>query len=169
MTQKPPRCFRQRDKHRLETGLQALQAAFEMGLVKQAKTCRQTAPALYTWAAYLAPTGLVHLFVLSLMVSCSFTALVMITRASLDAPRPADPSVIRQLETVVMELSAGDERQCSICLDGYSEGQRAKVTPCCGNMFHKACLKKWLKHRRSCPLCRVDLQDAVQNTSSDMV
>jgi hypothetical protein len=138
---------------------------FQMSLVKQAKTCRHTATELYDWAAYLAPTGVVHLFVLGSLVSCSFTALVMITRASLDAPRPADPSVIRQLETVVMEISAGDERQCSICLDGYNHGQRAKVTPCCRNTFHKACLKKWLKHRRSCPLCRVDLQEAVNGAS----
>jgi hypothetical protein len=88
---------------------------FEMDLVKQAKTCKQTAPALYTWASYLAPTGVIHFFVLGLLVSCSFTALVMITRAAMDAPRPADPNVIRQLETVCLQQSES-ERQCSICV-----------------------------------------------------
>lgn len=43
-------------------------------------------------------------------------------------------------------------QECSICLDIIS----ADAIQCCqcGHCFHKTCIEKWLKHSKTCPLCR---------------
>jgi len=131
-------------------------------MVKHAQTCRKTAPDLYNWAAYLFPAGIVHFLGLHVLAACSGLGLlraVLHTLPSCRASSGVEPAVIARLESVLADTTA--ERQCSICLDSYREGQRAKVTPCCRNMFHEECIEDWLKSHRSCPLCRADIQEVV--------
>lgn len=49
---------------------------------------------------------------------------------------------------------------CAICIDeaGPESSEKWKKVPC-GHMYHQACLAELvqLPHRRSCPLCRLDL------------
>lgn len=130
-------------------------------LVKDAKTCSTSAPTLFRWAAYLFPSGVVHFFALQVLAICSSAALLaVVSRARNDDPAlaGADPSVIHKLKTVEVDETFA-ERQCSICLDNYAVGQLAKELHCCGNNLHEACLKEWLERRRTCPLCRADLQE----------
>lgn len=131
--------------------------------VKKAKTCSQTAPALYGWAAFLALPGALVFITLAAIMGCSCIVLALLAGPSPEAPRGADPGLLDQLDTVLVIESAKEEnRQCSICLDDYVEGTHVKRTPCCGNFFHEACFKDWLQGHRTCPLCRADLQRAVE-------
>lgn len=36
----------------------------------------------------------------------------------------------------------------------------------CGHMFHAKCIQKWIKYKRSCPICRCIVFD---NTEPDMI
>lgn len=120
--------------------------------VKQAKTCSNTAPALYDWAAFLALPGALLFVVLAGCMGLACLVLAMF----LGNPevRGADPSIIGQLETV----EAPEDEECSICLEVYASGSHVKKAPCCGKLFHEGCFKIWLQGHRTCPLCRADLQ-----------
>lgn len=84
----------------------------------------------------------------------------------------ADPNIIAKIETVTYEeggiihgtteetaIVAGQAIECSICFENYKEEEELKFTPC-KHLFHEECLKNWLKVKRTCPLCRLDLQAA---------
>lgn len=44
---------------------------------------------------------------------------------------------------------------CLICREGMIVGQAKKLP--CNHVFHLSCLKSWLQHQQSCPLCRSDI------------
>ncbi|KAL3620728.1 hypothetical protein CASFOL_035640 [Castilleja foliolosa] len=58
---------------------------------------------------------------------------------------PADKSLEKKKKKII---------DCSICLDQILIG--AEGLPCC-HLFHKDCIKKWLKKSRYCPVCRYQL------------
>jgi hypothetical protein len=43
---------------------------------------------------------------------------------------------------------------CSICLEGIKEGQRALMITLCKHAFHQTCLDPWLLRNSTCPNCR---------------
>ncbi|KAH0709616.1 hypothetical protein KY284_011043 [Solanum tuberosum] len=51
------------------------------------------------------------------------------------------------------EISTSDEDTCSICLDGFSDGQIIGSTDC-HHTFHFDCINQWLMQVNSCPICR---------------
>ena len=46
--------------------------------------------------------------------------------------------------------AAGD---CLICREGLETGKKLA----CGHVFHLDCLRMWLQHQQTCPLCRADI------------
>jgi E3 ubiquitin-protein ligase synoviolin len=46
--------------------------------------------------------------------------------------------------------SAGD---CLICRENMEEGKKLP----CSHVFHLGCLRMWLQHQQSCPLCRAEI------------
>merc|ERR1719188_978834 len=52
-------------------------------------------------------------------------------------------------------------KECCFCLEEYDEKQAIIVTPCRHTM-HRGCLEKWLRKSHFCPICRGDLEDALQ-------
>lgn len=42
---------------------------------------------------------------------------------------------------------------CSICLE---DGYMVKLS--CDHVFHEDCIKKWLHHKNTCPLCRQEVR-----------
>lgn len=75
---------------------------------------------------------------------------------------PADRTTVENLEVKKAgeELATHDE-VCSVCLQGWENGQEAKILPC-GHYFHPACADQWLLTNRFCPLCRFELPAAEQ-------
>ncbi|XP_037441863.1 E3 ubiquitin-protein ligase EL5-like [Triticum dicoccoides] len=56
------------------------------------------------------------------------------------------------------EKGEGEEERCAICLSEYGEGEAGelvRVVPACGHFYHASCdVDRWLRKRRTCPLCR---------------
>jgi len=47
-----------------------------------------------------------------------------------------------------------DDKDCSICLDIYKNGDSVIQFKLCPHKFHSICLENWLKVNKVCPLCR---------------
>ncbi|KAF5400181.1 hypothetical protein PHET_06623 [Paragonimus heterotremus] len=62
--------------------------------------------------------------------------------------------------TVEPPLMATEER-CMICLDDYEVKDSLRMLRC-RHEFHAKCVDKWLKTKRTCPLCRADAFDGTQ-------
>ncbi|VFR02924.1 unnamed protein product [Cuscuta campestris] len=62
---------------------------------------------------------------------------------------------------------AGEEEEappCSVCLEEYREGD--VITPLsssCSHYFHNACIAKWLRRKRTCPVCRAPVTGGRQS------
>ncbi|KAL6637516.1 hypothetical protein ACP70R_025088 [Stipagrostis hirtigluma subsp. patula] len=54
------------------------------------------------------------------------------------------------------EAAAVAAQRCAICLSEYARGNElVRVVPACGHFFHAGCdVDRWLRARRTCPLCR---------------
>uniref|UniRef100_A0A7S1D0N2 RING-type domain-containing protein n=1 Tax=Cyclophora tenuis TaxID=216820 RepID=A0A7S1D0N2_CYCTE len=70
-------------------------------------------------------------------------------------------------------LEEGMDCKCAICLCNFCDGDRVGDLTC-GHVFHKDCLKAWLRIRNQCPLCNANdvaqprhtqIQDSTENTS----
>jgi hypothetical protein len=49
--------------------------------------------------------------------------------------------------------SSAAPASCSVCLEDISRGQPARALRC-GHAFHRACIDRWLRSSRVCPVCR---------------
>ncbi|XP_052883462.1 uncharacterized protein LOC108451040 [Gossypium arboreum] len=47
-------------------------------------------------------------------------------------------------------------KECAICLDEFSEGEKVVSMPCT-HVFHDGCIIKWLKTSHLCSLCRFQM------------
>lgn len=63
---------------------------------------------------------------------------------------PAAEEEIRMLEECDV---AEEERCCSICLEELGVALRMP----CSHVFHRGCIKKWLRKSHYCPLCRYQM------------
>lgn len=43
---------------------------------------------------------------------------------------------------------------CSICLDNISNDAHYLL---CGHIFHSKCIRKWVIHHKTCPMCRATI------------
>lgn len=46
------------------------------------------------------------------------------------------------------------EEMCSICLIPFKQEDLVHEAPKCSHLFHPLCLKQWLRHSLTCPMCR---------------
>jgi len=56
--------------------------------------------------------------------------------------------------------SAEASARCAVCLENYEAGDTVRHLPCL-HTYHMACVDKWLEHSVECPVCRVDLNAAM--------
>mmetsp|Transcript_115440 Transcript_115440/g.246722 ORF Transcript_115440/g.246722 Transcript_115440/m.246722 type:complete len:211 (+) Transcript_115440:2-634(+) len=142
------------------------------------KTCQETNGQLYSFVKmYLIYQTTVWISMM-FMVSCLVTMIFWLHRHGFleTGPGPAmaaKPGLIEEIETVAYrsELFAtsgedADDMQppeCSICQEEFNDENPIKRTPC-GHFFHEECLGNWLGNfARSCPLCRTDLEEAMEH------
>jgi E3 ubiquitin-protein ligase synoviolin len=57
---------------------------------------------------------------------------------------------LEQLDDATPEELAGEEN-CLICREGLEHGKKLP----CKHIYHLDCLRVWLQHKQTCPLCRL--------------
>lgn len=92
---------------------------------------------------------------------------VMMRRGLLKTSSAAPPDAIEN-NTTFVSLDDSDIEvipSCPVCMEDFlknGQGTQAVVkTKACGHIFHKQCLKNWLKTAKTCPICRHDLAEFV--------
>eukprot|EP00884_Botryococcus_braunii_P009551 jgi/Botrbrau1/18598/Bobra.0367s0040.1 len=50
--------------------------------------------------------------------------------------------------------------QCVVCLEEYAESDVTVVRLPCSHLYHPECIEQWLKLRKTCPLCLVEVEIA---------
>lgn len=59
--------------------------------------------------------------------------------------------------TGVKRTKAGVGEDCAICLEQMKRDE-TKIRITCGHVYHRRCIRKWLRRKSSCPVCRWQLQ-----------
>lgn len=57
-------------------------------------------------------------------------------------------------DAIAEDLAAHEDGGCLICREGMESGKKLA----CGHVFHLDCLRTWLQHQQTCPLCRANIQ-----------
>ena len=73
--------------------------------------------------------------------------------------RGTDREIMNELpETTIEDVSKLDaeKKNCVICLEEFKNKDKAIILPCI-HLFHKNCIKNWLKKQNSCPICKFKL------------
>ena len=62
---------------------------------------------------------------------------------------------------ILYEKVKGKDEECSICMDVFED--KDKLFKCkCNNMFHYACINKWIKSKEDCPICRTKINTRIE-------
>ena len=61
----------------------------------------------------------------------------------------------------IQKYDSRRETECAICLEEFKRNDIIKEFYKCKHIFHKDCLKNWLKRANVCPLCKHDLTDDI--------
>ncbi|CAK4382484.1 unnamed protein product [Aphanomyces euteiches] len=66
---------------------------------------------------------------------------------------PADPQMPRDEQLEILE-NTRKMLECAICQEIFTSATEAT---CCGQVFCKVCIERWVSERGSCPMCRDEL------------
>lgn len=75
-------------------------------------------------------------------------------------PRGATQDLIDTMPEVIFShemLDGSQETSCAVCLSEFDDDDVLRRLPC-GHNFHRACIDKWLKRNKVCPLCLQDIE-----------
>jgi E3 ubiquitin-protein ligase RNF38/44 len=76
-------------------------------------------------------------------------------------PRGATQDIIDRMPLVQYGAPACQDCQetsCAVCLSDFEASDELRQLPC-KHHFHTACIDKWLKRNKVCPLCLQDIQE----------
>lgn len=87
-----------------------------------------------------------------------FFALLQSGLAEFPFSPPAPMVQLDDISTVVdvTPANVASLETCSICLQNYEEGEKARILPCF-HKFHDDCIQGWVREKASCCLCQVHL------------
>ena len=73
----------------------------------------------------------------------------------------ATPPPLHHLPSFQYSSQNDVSHDCSICLEGFKEGDMCRAMQVCDHFFHAQCVDTWLVKVPSCPICRrvVRLED----------
>ncbi|KAK6932307.1 Zinc finger, RING-type, partial [Dillenia turbinata] len=67
--------------------------------------------------------------------------------------------VIRTLPVFYFQDQNRTDHPCTICLQGFEEGECCKRFQKCRHFFHSLCIDEWLVRDGCCPICRQEVLD----------
>jgi hypothetical protein len=71
--------------------------------------------------------------------------------------RPSAPRITTSQDLGIEDYTSPEEDpECSVCYKGIKQGEGMRITDC-KHIFHRDCLKEWLKRDNTCPNCRADV------------
>lgn len=56
----------------------------------------------------------------------------------------------------VKEKNINNNNKCAICLSDFEVGEKKSTLPCM-HSFHYNCIEKWIKEKKSCPICKFEI------------
>ena len=56
----------------------------------------------------------------------------------------------------VKEKNINNNNKCAICLSDFEVGEKKSTLPCM-HSFHYNCIEKWIKDKKSCPICKFEI------------
>lgn len=69
-------------------------------------------------------------------------------------PSPLPRSEIEHLPIIkISKEHVETQGKCSVCLNDFSVGDKAKCLPC-NHFYHEKCITPWLEQKAVCPNCR---------------
>lgn len=80
-------------------------------------------------------------------------------------------SLIRRLPEEKFDSSRirnEEQRECNICQMEYEEGDMLRRLPC-WHAFHSHCIDKWLENRKTCPLCRFEVDQGLRFDGMEVI
>ncbi|PIN16243.1 hypothetical protein CDL12_11120 [Handroanthus impetiginosus] len=76
-----------------------------------------------------------------------------------------EPVIVAAIPTMKFNreaFSSMEDAICTICLAEYQEKEVLRIMPKCGHSFHLSCIDVWLRRQSTCPVCRLSVQDSVE-------
>jgi hypothetical protein len=70
--------------------------------------------------------------------------------------RPSQVQI--NLATSLRSSTSSEGQNCSVCQEGYTEGQAIRTINHCSHRFHKICIDTWFTSHVHCPDCRYDIR-----------
>ncbi|CAA0817555.1 Unknown protein [Striga hermonthica] len=66
-----------------------------------------------------------------------------------------EDKISKYLNIITNNNIVDEKTVCAICLDDFcGKDMQVAIVDGCGHKFHACCLKKWLRRKNICPLCR---------------
>ncbi|TVU04369.1 hypothetical protein EJB05_50049, partial [Eragrostis curvula] len=72
-------------------------------------------------------------------------------------PRRVDVDPQRVPLLVAAPVLSSETLGCAICLEPLRHGAECGEVRACGHVFHRDCVKRWVKKSNTCPLCRAQI------------
>lgn len=169
----------------LTYALLVLRLGIQSVFVDDNATCRTTASALFqasvafvslsiaAWATIILGYLVPFCFVATLLTWNGYTPTSDSQRDGGTGPFPvfptamaAPPGCVDQLGTVRFEDVPSDlSKECCICMEEFIETDTI-VKTACTHLYHRHCLADWLRHARTCPVCRMDIPSSIENRTT---
>lgn len=62
-----------------------------------------------------------------------------------------------------------DQSECVICLGELKEGNKVRLLPNCGHVFHVPCIDDWFLAHTSCPICRAPIIATITSVAHEPI
>jgi len=132
-------------------------------------TCQNTNSPVYNLTLVLIIWGYIVIalpFALLLLFVCCLPCIVVFMEKYKTSTASSVLRAIEQrLPVRLFEEQNTEEQTCVICFNAYEKDDELYTLPCKHEM-HKACADQWFYQKTTCPLCRLDVSQHVENQDS---